>query len=308
MKKNKIGYLGFGVFLLVLNIFILAPKIQAAAIGVSPSELDVEVLVGQKSDQYFNISRSETTGEMVFDVELGDGVDFFGLLDQTEVTILDGENLIPFNFKIDATDLELGEYENVIRFIMQESRASSEGGNSVRYGVTAKIKVHVVEELSESLDTTVDFSRAENKKELISIKSFSSDFDLKDKELVLNWKVKNISEFPLINTNFQFNVFCEGREFLSKSVSIGDVFESGETGEIYHEYSLSNLPSGLCLAKTLVGEEEIKSRFFAISEKASLNIKIGLLALSILAVIAAVVSRIKFLKGKNKKTEKPKKS
>lgn len=136
----------FAVFSLCL-LFLPTLPMFAASIGLSPGELITEVKIGETSEQIFMFSRSDAVGELRLEVTAEEGANFLDLAGQTELVVPDGENLKPFVFHIDASDLPLGEHKTFIRFLMPEDESVATS-NKIRFGLTGKIKFVVVDELS----------------------------------------------------------------------------------------------------------------------------------------------------------------
>lgn len=134
-------------FLIVFFLAFPFLSVQAASIGLSPSELTTEVKIGEISEQTFMFSRSDAVGELRLEVTAEEGANFLDLAGQTELVVPDGENLMPFVFHINASDLPLGEHHTFIRFLMPETESAATG-NKIRFGLTGKIKFVVVNELS----------------------------------------------------------------------------------------------------------------------------------------------------------------
>lgn len=142
IKNNKIYYLIGALSAFFIILIIPAQAVQAAAIGVSPSEIIIDVEQGTVTTTQLTLSRSETIGDYLFSVELGEESSMIQLSSDS-MTINDGVQFQEYEITIDATDAELGLNENTIGFYMVPQGQTS--GQVVRFGLVAKSKVNVIE-------------------------------------------------------------------------------------------------------------------------------------------------------------------
>lgn len=130
---------------LSLCLFFFVPSLaRAFSVGISPAEVSVTVLQGTKQEIKFTVMRSDaSSGQNIFTMTTeGDPI-----IDTSSVApwiIPSGSREISAPITIDAREVPLGEYEALVRFV-QEPDFSSAGSTKVLIGVTAKVRVHVVD-------------------------------------------------------------------------------------------------------------------------------------------------------------------
>ncbi|NQV13349.1 MAG: hypothetical protein HQ530_03540 [Parcubacteria group bacterium] len=127
----------------VLLILINKPVLSEGAIGVSPSKLIVEVEQGSRTEQKFILNRSFTDGEAKFTVRLDEDSPYIDLLEE-ELILPDGAQETEYHFSIDATQANLGEQENILRFCLVPPEEQESQGVGINFCLGPKIIFTVV--------------------------------------------------------------------------------------------------------------------------------------------------------------------
>ena len=132
--------------LIVFTLFILINKsvFSQGAIGVSPSELIVEVEQDSKTEQKFILNRSYTDDEFKFKIHLKEDSPYIELKEE-EIILPDGVEEVEYKFFIDATQADLGEHKNMLYFCLIPPKEQKSQGVDINYCLGPKIIFTVVE-------------------------------------------------------------------------------------------------------------------------------------------------------------------
>lgn len=133
------------VFMFVSLVGLPAGIAQAVAVGLSPSIMELVMHEGQVADVHYSVSRSESSGEFGLEVSSSDSTGITTFPYGTEVTIGEGTNHEVYNFALDTTGVEEGEYELFINFQELMPAEPAEGEIlAIRYGLQGAVDLSVV--------------------------------------------------------------------------------------------------------------------------------------------------------------------
>ncbi|MFH1537073.1 MAG: hypothetical protein ABID45_03735 [Patescibacteria group bacterium] len=152
---------GLILILIVFTLFILInkPVLSESAIGVSPSKLIVEVEQGSKTEQKFNLNRSETNYEARFEIHTDENSPYIDLQGREELILPPGVEAVDYSFFIDTTQASLGEHENILYFCLIPSEEQKSQGVAINFCLGPKVIFTVVEASNEILIEPVEASK-----------------------------------------------------------------------------------------------------------------------------------------------------
>ena len=293
----------FGAVLALLSSFCVFGQVQAASVGISPSEIATEVLIGQKNEVYFNISRSTADKETIFDVSEEGENNFLDLDGQEVFTLPVGEQVKKMVFYIDATELTLGEYETSLRFIMRSDQAAEGPGNKILYGMTGSVKFTVVEELTKP--DIIDYEQAENKNELLLAKDFYTTFNGRTGELKIEWTAKNLADKPLEDIDYKLSVFRNDKVIYNQRTLSLNRFEANEVREVVERLDIGeNMSTGNYKIQIFVGDQVLEKNVFYYSffqGLTDLRTMVFAVAFLMVAIVLVIFSKLKKTGQKNRK-------
>lgn len=222
----------------------VAPS-NAAGIGVSPSSVSTEILVGDIVEQTLSLSRYGNSEEMRFLVQVSEGEDFIDLLGQNEVVIPFGASQISFTFAINAQNLGAGEKIGSIRFLSDTPTQDGNSGNLVQTGLEVKVTASVVD--AYTVDETVDAQQNCSILSEIAVSNMRLNYTRSggDDTLDIAWDMQNIGSVPVKSVTYDMNIFRDGILISSGREVTGGVFEAGQTISQSISRSFSTLLPGL---------------------------------------------------------------
>lgn len=228
-------------FLVVLTVLTLAfvflkpNQVLASSIGVSPSELTVQILKGENSEQKFNISVSEISREYNFAVSVREGSEFLDLKGQQEFTIPINQRSVEFPFLIKTDNLDFGDYESEIIFTLEQT-STDPNVVAVNYALIGEVKFSVVDE-AYFLALPIDISLVPEANNNIALSDLQVVGAAKQsKELIMNCTLKNEGDRSLQNAVFDFSVSRDGKQIFSNHSLVSEVTEVGQSVSVERSF------------------------------------------------------------------------
>lgn len=285
-EKRKNSIVGLIVFGLFLMSFLFSW--QAHAAGISPVRLQVPVEKGQFSREFtFYLSRADVSEEERFTLTANQP--FIDLMGKDVFVMPKGERIVPATFRVDAKDLEFGEYRANIRFV--PIMETNEPGLSFIVAVSGDVVVNVVEDVPEIVEIIPEPVNPFQLRDL-TLKKNAKDNDTVE----ATFSVINAGPEALKNGTYTVSVKKSGLEVASYRGYI-EALEPGTSIEFVED--LGALDPGMYEVVVFAETQdsmrtESRSLSFSVSEQ---NIMQGFffvwLALGILVVIAGLALLIK---------------
>ncbi len=259
----------------------------AESIGISPGRVERTIFQGDKIRETVYLSRSGRDGEVLFDVSSSNPF-IAECGGQTTAIIPDGESMAPFCFVIDASNLEIGDYEETITFVLAATaEEEAAGGTTIAFGLANKILAHV----RPRPESWVVLSAEEYPPALGALRvgnlSATEKSAVGGHNVRLTWSVNNDGPNPVTNVPTSVSMTRDGVQVYTKwLVSREKIWESS-AGLISYDFFFPEGPdSGTYGVSVEIGKTKSDSRIF-ILRNLTKWILLGISAACLLAFAAA---------------------
>ena len=169
----------FGCILLVSLFFAQAPITKAeGGVGVSPSEVNLTILEGDRAQVTFRFSREFYSTQEKFDL-LADDLKGITFPDGQTIILAPGEKAKDVRLVIDSSVFSFGEYDTTVRF-QTNLDAAGDGALQVRLAVSALLgwRIVDVDDYADFLlaNKPIEITAATISKDIVDGERFKIDF------------------------------------------------------------------------------------------------------------------------------------
>lgn len=269
-------YFSFFIFLLGV-IFFPNHSFAEEIIGFSPPIGSYTVYEGDILHVAVYLSHSDLEHSVSFSVSQ-EFPTLINIHNQNTFSIPVNEHIAPFPYDIDATNISIGEYDENLKFILQDSQDSSEiNGSRIRYGLTEKIHVSVVArpDATETI-TMVDYPSLVSDISPSLLRSHQDVYSNSDRDILVSWNLDNVGKNPLSGVESRVEIRRNGLSYASRIIEPSDIILLNEPLVQSTKFSLDRFaPSGRYDVALTVGDKTIHSAFWVIQKPLMFKIGIG---------------------------------
>ena len=290
--------------LVLLGMFVLVPSSSAGqTIGLSPGEMNLVVYRGDTLTEEIMISRQDSEGESVFHVsELtkSAAIDIGGI---TSVTIPDGEHFAPFRFTVSSSDLSVGQYDEVIQFLLDPPGGQVASGQQVIAGLMFQAHLSVQDRPGSNVVLSVADYPTLMKDISVRVPRVTQSSLRNGRRLHVAWDLVNAGQNPIEGVESHVVVSKDGVPVNAQTYLLSDDVPVGGAGVQSYDFDLSeSFPSGKYTAEVSVGGVTKDVSFWVLQptlRKRLVALLSGALAAVILAAFGSTLWRRRALKRRD---------